>query len=188
MATLDAAVTVPALADMNVELPMDGPPGDLDLELLGQLRLVQRTAAVGAGVGQGRLVDFVNPLRGRGRAVSLGAVVGARFAARLPGFGPGWTLGKGTGLALAGARRFVQLLAQAVVFGLQVVDAALKDLAAGTPDRFHSTIIRNAQLPEEGRSARGLDQLELDPLNKYLPFQRVAPVVEEAPGPSWLLV
>src|SRR5271154_1167566 len=137
MATLDAAVTVPALADMNVELPMDGPPGDLDLELLGQLRLVQRTAAVGAGVGQGRLVDFVNPLRGRG--VSLGAVVGARFAARLPGFGPGWTLGKGTGLALAGARRFVQLLAQAVGFGLQVVEAAVKGLEARTPDRFHST-------------------------------------------------
>jgi hypothetical protein len=38
MATLDAAVTLGALTDVDVELALNGPAGDLDLELLGDVR------------------------------------------------------------------------------------------------------------------------------------------------------
>ena len=50
MAPLDAAAALTALADVDVELPVDGPAGDLDLELLGGVGLVEGRAAVGAAV------------------------------------------------------------------------------------------------------------------------------------------
>src|SRR5438045_3180934 len=57
--------------------------------------------------------------------------------------GPAWfPLGEGSGLALAGAGRFVELLAKALVLGLQVANLSLEGLAVGTPDRFHVRIIR----------------------------------------------
>ena len=45
------------------------------------------------------------------------------------------------GLALAGAGRLVKLAPEAFVLGLQVVQASLKGLAAGTRDGFHTPII-----------------------------------------------
>src|SRR5262249_39546779 len=60
MAPLDAATAVAALPDVDVELPVDGLARDLDLELLGDVGFAERAAAVGAGVGQGRLVDLVD--------------------------------------------------------------------------------------------------------------------------------
>jgi hypothetical protein len=41
---------------------------------------------------------------------------------------------EGSGLALAGPARLVQLAAEAVVLGLQVMEASLQGLAAGTRD------------------------------------------------------
>ena len=141
MAALNPAVALPALADVDVELPVNGLARDFDLELLGDVGFVEGAAAVGADVGQGRLVDLVD-LFGAGRlAMGLGAVVLAGLAAGLLGLGAGLPLGERGGLALAGTEGLVELAAEALVLGLQVVDPSLKGLAASTPDRFHSSII-----------------------------------------------
>jgi hypothetical protein len=50
MAPLHPTVALPAQADVDVELPVDGPAGDLDLELLGDVGLVERPTAIGAAV------------------------------------------------------------------------------------------------------------------------------------------
>jgi hypothetical protein len=101
MASLHPTAALPALADVNVELPVDGPARDLDLELLGDVSLVEGAAAVGAAVRQRRLVDLVD-LPGAGRlAMGLGAVVLAGLAAWLVGLAGGLALGEGGGLALA---------------------------------------------------------------------------------------
>jgi hypothetical protein len=42
--------------------------------------------------------------------------------------------GEGGGLALAGAVRLIELAAESLVLGLQVTEASLKGLAAGTRD------------------------------------------------------
>ena len=144
MASLNPPVALPALADVDVELPVDGPARDLDLELLGDVGLVQGAAAAGASAGQRRLVDLVDLFGVRRLAVGLGAVVLARLAAGLLGLGRGRALGEGGGLALAGAGRLVELAAEALVLGLQVTETSLKGLAAGTQDELHTCIIREA--------------------------------------------
>jgi hypothetical protein len=65
MAPLNPTVALVALADVDVELPVDGLARDLDLELLGDVGLVEGAAAVGAGLGQGRLVDLIDLVGGR---------------------------------------------------------------------------------------------------------------------------
>ena len=141
MAALNPSAALPALAHVDVELPMNGLARDFDLELLGDVGLVEGAAAVGAGVGQGRLVDLVD-LFGAGRlAVRLGAVVLAGLATGLLGLGAGFTLGERGGLSLAGPEGLVELAAEALVLGLEVVDTSLKGLAAGTRDRSHTSII-----------------------------------------------
>jgi hypothetical protein len=60
MASLHAAMTLAALADVNVELPVNGLARDLDLVLLGDMGFVEESATVRAGVGQGRLVNLVD--------------------------------------------------------------------------------------------------------------------------------
>jgi hypothetical protein len=52
--------------------------------------------------------------------------------------------GEGRGLSLAGAARFVALAADALVFGLQVAEASLKDLAACTGNGLHILVIGEA--------------------------------------------
>jgi hypothetical protein len=142
--SLNAAAALAALPDVDVELAVNGLARDLDLELLGDVGLVERAAAVGAGAGQGGLVNLVN-LFGCGRpAVGLEAVVLAGLAAGLPGLVGGVALGEGSGLALAGAGRLVELAAQALVLGLEVAEASLKGLAAGTGDGLHTLIIGKA--------------------------------------------
>jgi hypothetical protein len=73
-------------------------------------------------------------------AMGLGAVVLARLAAGLPGLVHGLALGEGSGLALASAGRLIELAAEALVLGLQVVEASLKGLAAGTRDGLHTSL------------------------------------------------
>ncbi len=72
--------------------------------------------------------------------MGLGAIVLTRLAARLAGIRLGFALGKGPGLALAGAEGRVELAAEALVLGLQVAEALLKGLAAGTRDGFHTRL------------------------------------------------
>jgi hypothetical protein len=50
MAPLNAAVAPAAPADVDVELPVNGPARDLDLELPGDVGLVEGAATVGAAV------------------------------------------------------------------------------------------------------------------------------------------
>jgi hypothetical protein len=64
--------------------------------------------------------------------VCFGAVIFSGLAAGFLGLGGGLAFGEGGGLARAGAGRLVELAAQALVLGLQVVEASLKGLAAGT--------------------------------------------------------
>jgi hypothetical protein len=139
MAPLNPTVAPTTLADVDVELPVDGLARDLDLVLLGDAGFVEGAATVGAGVGQGGLVDLVD-LFGAGRlSVGLGAIVFAGLAAGLLGLASGLAFGEGGSLALAGTGRLVELAAEALVLGLQVADASLKGLAASTPDGLHTS-------------------------------------------------
>jgi hypothetical protein len=52
MPPLNTATALAALTDVDVELPMNGLARDLDLELLGDVGLVELAAVVGADVGQ----------------------------------------------------------------------------------------------------------------------------------------
>jgi hypothetical protein len=63
-------------------------------------------------------VDLVDLFGGRGLAVGLGAIVLTRLAARLAGILLWLPLGKGSGLALAGAEGRVELTAETLVLGL----------------------------------------------------------------------
>jgi hypothetical protein len=157
MAPLNPTAALAAPAEVDVELPVDGLARDLDLELLGDVRLVKRAAAVGAAAGQRRLVDLVD-LFGAGRlAVGLGAVVLAGLAAGLLGLAGGRSLGEGGGLALAGAGCLVELAAE----------ASLKGLAAGTRGELHTPIIGEARPATALTRPRSRDQPERDALNKY---------------------
>src|SRR5262249_34319882 len=81
MAPLNPTVAVATPTDVDVELAVNGLARDFDLELLGDVGFVEGAAAVGAAVGQGRLVNLVD-LLGAGRlAAGLGAVVLAGLAA-----------------------------------------------------------------------------------------------------------
>jgi hypothetical protein len=61
----------------------------------------------------------------------------------------------------------VELAAEASVLGLQVAEASLKGLVAGTRDGLHTTIIAEAGAAAALPRQRSKDQLELDALNKY---------------------
>jgi hypothetical protein len=134
MASLNAAMALTALADVDVELAVNGLARNLHLELLGDVSFVEGSAAVRADVGQRRLVNLVD-LFGSGRlAVGLDAVVLARLATWLAGVCLGLALGEGACLALAGTEGRVELTTELLVLGFQVVDPSLEGLAVGTPD------------------------------------------------------
>ena len=157
-----------APADVDVELAVDGLARDLDLELLGDVGLVEGAAAGEADVGQGRLVDLVD-LFGAGRlAVGLGAVVLARLAARLLGLGRGLALGEGGGLALAGAEGRVELTPEPLGLGLQVMDSSLKGLAAVATDWLHGGIVRGSGRCRGLRGRWHIDRPRPQALIKYL--------------------
>jgi hypothetical protein len=118
MSSLNAAMALTALADVDVKLAVNGLARNLHLELLGDVGFVEGSAAVRADVGQRCLVDFVDLFGGRWLAVGLGAVVFARLAAGFARVQLGLALGEGTGLALAGTEGRVELTAEALVLGL----------------------------------------------------------------------
>jgi hypothetical protein len=125
MAPLDPAAASTALADVDVELAVNGLARDLNLELLGDVSLDERPAATGASAWQRRLVGFIDLVGLRWLAVGLRAVALAGLATWLLGLVGGLALGEGSGLALASAGRLVELAAKTLVLGLQVVDASL---------------------------------------------------------------
>src|SRR5262249_33623956 len=111
MAPLHPAAALTALADVDVESPVNGLARDLDLVLLGDVGLVQGAAAVGANARQGRLVDLIDLVGGRRLAVGLGAVILARLAPGSLGVCLGLALGEGGRLALAGTEGRVEVMA-----------------------------------------------------------------------------
>jgi len=125
MASLNSAATPTALANVDVELPVNGLAWNLDLELLCDVGFVKGTATLRAGIRQGCLVNLVD-LFGAGRlAVSLGAIILSRLAAWLTRIELGLAFGEGSSLAFAGAGSLVELTAEAFVLGLKVVDPSL---------------------------------------------------------------
>ena len=104
MTPLNAALALTALADVDVELTVNGLARDLDLELLSDVGFIECAAAVGASVRQRRLVDLGDLLGGRRWAVGLGAVVLARLATGSFGVRLGLALGDGPCLRLSARR------------------------------------------------------------------------------------
>jgi hypothetical protein len=100
--------------------------------------------------------------------VGLGAIVLARLAAGLARVRLGLALGKGSGPALAGTEGRVELTAEALVLGFQVVDRSLKGLAVGSPDRFHAGIRHSSRTCSCADGRPGMVQLELGALIQYL--------------------
>jgi hypothetical protein len=123
---------------MDVELAMNGAARDLDLVLAGDVGFLDGPAAAGAGLRQRGLVDFVEV--GGWLPMGLGAVIRAGVAAGPLRLGLGRPFGEGGGLALAGAGRVLELAAEALVLDLQVTEAPLKGLAAGTRDGLHTSL------------------------------------------------
>jgi hypothetical protein len=162
MASLNPTLALTAPADVDVELPVNGFPRELDLELLGYMRFVEGAAAVGADLGQRYLVDFVDLVGGRWLAVGLGPIVLAGLPSGLLGLVRGQSLGEGSGLALAGTEGRVELAAEALVLGFQVAEASLKGLAAGTGDGLHTPIIGVARAAAALPRPLSRDQLDLD--------------------------
>ena len=66
VASLHASLAVAALTEMNGELAVDRLAGNFGLELLLDVGFVERSAAIGADVGQRCLVGFVDLLGWRG--------------------------------------------------------------------------------------------------------------------------
>jgi hypothetical protein len=64
MPSPNPAVALPAPPDVDVELPVNGFTRDFNLELLGHMGFIERAAALGAAIRQGRLVDLVDQVRG----------------------------------------------------------------------------------------------------------------------------
>ena len=85
-------------------------------------------------------MDLIDLVGGGRLAMGLGAVVSAWLAAGSLGLGRGLALGEGGGLTLAGAGRLFELTAEALILGLQVVQASCKGLTAGTWDRLHTPL------------------------------------------------
>ena len=125
MATLNPAVALTALANVDVELSMDWLAWDLYLELRGDMGFVEEAAAVRTAFRQLRLVNLID-LFGAGRlAASLGAIVLSCLAPWLTWIELGLAFGEGSGLAFAGASSLVELTTQVFVLGLKIVDLSL---------------------------------------------------------------
>jgi hypothetical protein len=143
MAALDSEVALLTTADVDVELAADCLSWNLNLILLIDVSWLDRTTAVGAGIGYRRLVDLVNLLQRR--SMRLGTIILAGLASRLFWVGLGWSFGEGSGLTLAGALLLFKQAGEAFDLSLQFGDAALQRLAAGTSEFVHAGKI--AKLP-----------------------------------------
>jgi hypothetical protein len=153
MPTLDTALAMAAAANVDIELPPQRSPRNLDLILLIDSGLVKRTATVGAGVGKRRLVDLVD-LLGR-RPLRLATVIGSRLASRLLRLFLGLTLGKRSRLTFAGATLLVQEARETFDLSFQLSDASLQGLTSWTAADFHDGSVAGlaahscASLPEK---------------------------------------
>jgi hypothetical protein len=65
MASLNPALALTAVTDMNVELTVDGFAWDLHLKLLSDVGFIKWAATIGAAVRHRCLVNLVDLIRGR---------------------------------------------------------------------------------------------------------------------------
>jgi hypothetical protein len=138
MVALQAAMAIPAPADMHLELAIQWPAGNLGLKLLGDALVFDGAAAMRANVGQRGVEGFVEALRSGRQAMGFEAVLVAALAARALGILDWRALGEGCGLALTGADGLFELLGEPFELGLEFRDAALQRLATRTGWRFHA--------------------------------------------------
>src|SRR5262249_11781538 len=133
---LNASVTLPTTADVDVKLAVDWLSWDLDLILLIDLGLFDRSTTIGAGTREERLVDLVDLLRRR--SMCLRAVLLAGVAPRPLGVGLGWPVCERGCLTLAGALLLFEQASEALDLRFQIGDAALQLLATGTCGLVHA--------------------------------------------------
>ena len=168
MPALEASLAVRTTTDMDVELPMNGPPWNLALILLIDACFDDRSAAIGTSFWQRRLVGFVDFRRRL--AMSLNAVIVAGLASRLSRFLLGLSLGKRRGLSLAGSASVFEKPRQFGDFRPQVSDLAFETRTVETrrDDHTFTVSLREtfscASFPEKcGRCGRSGG----NPLIKY---------------------
>src|ERR1017187_7282147 len=106
MSPLHTLAAAFAMADVDVELPMDRLAGNLGLVLMFDGVRHNRSAAI-TMIGQRGLQNLIDLCRDG--AERLGAVSLAGLAARRLGIRFGWRLGERRGLTLAGPRQLLQL-------------------------------------------------------------------------------
>ena len=109
---------------MDVELAVDWPPRDFNLELLSAMGLVNRTTAVGAIISKRGFMDLVDLLGWW--AVRVGTVLGTGFTAGFLRFFLRRSLGERSGLAFAGTPLLVEQAGQALDLNFEISDAALQ--------------------------------------------------------------
>ena len=108
-----------ATTQMHVELAVNRLAGNLGLELFANFGLDDVALAMRAGVGEFRFVALVDLVGRRRRAMAVGAVLFARFAAGCFGLGFGRTFAEGRGLTLPGAKGLFELAAEFGVLGFE---------------------------------------------------------------------
>src|ERR1041384_4236133 len=116
MPALAVAATVPAFAEVDVELPHDRSARDLFLILGLDVRFVDRAATVRTGVGQRRFQDFINVL-GR-RSMAMLAVLATGLASWLFRVLLGWAPRERRRLAFAGTLILFQQPPKPIDFGV----------------------------------------------------------------------
>ena len=149
---LGSLATRLAASDVNAELADQRRAGDLGLELVNRAGLDEATAAVGAGVGQVRLVALGDLIElGRWTVAVLAVGIAGLAAGRLR-VGLGRPLAERGGLPLPGAEGILQLPGQLRDPGFEFGDTLEEFPTAGTRGLVHDTIVANGgrRRPDEG--------------------------------------
>ena len=111
MSRLNTSAATAASPHMDIESTHQGLTRNLDLELRMDVVFFGEPATLGALFGQRHIDDLVGLVFGKG-AMRLGAIVGARLAARLSGGLLNRSFGERSGLAFLGPRGLLQKLLQ----------------------------------------------------------------------------
>ena len=145
MAWLKASAAAATTAHMEVEPPHQRLAGNLDLELPIDMIVFCRSAACGALLGQRHIDDRVGFLFWKG-TMGLGAIIVARFAARLFRGVLGRSLGERSGLAFLGTRGVLQQSLQLRHSFLEFGDPPFEPGAVGTSCRCSRITSHNADI------------------------------------------
>ena len=137
MASLEASAAAITAADVDMELPAERLAWDLGLELGGDARFGDGTAAVRASFGQGRFEDFVDLFGRWRRSMAVATMVAAGLATGAFGVGLGRSFAEGRRLTLAGAALLFEQARQELDLGFELSDTLQERLASWTEVRFH---------------------------------------------------